>query len=201
MWAAQYNIWGSVEWMVSDQVDNPIRLQGQYEDKESGLYYNRNRYFSADFGLFVQPDPLGLRAGINLYFYAPNAMIWSDPLGLSCKFKMQPYRYSDVRVKGPHGDVISKNGYKITEGRLVIESESLIWKRFGDMGKATKKELKEADRLLRNLISDETVMRQARDQVDQVIEDLTRDLTHKNKNTRELAKRQLEYFKKMRGLF
>ena len=44
-------------------------------------------------------------------------------------------------------------------------------------------------------------MRQARDQVDQVIEDLTRDLTHKNKNTRELAKRQLEYFKKMRGLF
>ena len=28
VWAAQYNIWGSVEWMVSDQVDNPIRLQG-----------------------------------------------------------------------------------------------------------------------------------------------------------------------------
>ncbi|BBA33015.1 RHS repeat-associated core domain protein [Methylocaldum marinum] len=114
---------------------------------------------------------------------------------------MQPYRYSDVRVKGPHGDVISEKGHKITEGRLVIDNGVLAWKRFGDMGKATKGELREADRLLNNLTNDQAVMAQARRQVEMVIEDLTRDLNHKNKATRELADRQLQYFKRMLELF
>lgn len=33
----------------------------------------------------MQPDPLGLNGGINLYAYAPNPLSWVDPLGLSCK--------------------------------------------------------------------------------------------------------------------
>nr|WP_264238333.1 RHS repeat-associated core domain-containing protein [Pantoea ananatis] len=34
---------------------------------------------------FTQPDPIGLAGGINLYQYAPNALGWVDPFGLSCK--------------------------------------------------------------------------------------------------------------------
>jgi len=44
-------------------------------------------------------------------------------------------------------------------------------------------------------------MAQAKSQVQSAITDLTRDLTHKNKATRELAKRQLDYFNKMLALF
>ncbi|WP_084162255.1 RHS repeat-associated core domain-containing protein [Methylocaldum szegediense] len=201
LWAASYTAWGQIARLHVGYVDNPIRLQGQYEDGETGLYYNRNRYFSSEAGIFIIQDPLGLLAGPNLYRISPNVFRWIDPLGLACRFKMQPYRYSDVRVKGPHGDVISEKGYKITEGRLVIDNGVLAWKRFGDMGKATKGELREADRLLSNLTNDQTVMAQARRQVEMVIEDLTRDLNHKNKATRELADRQLQYFKRMLELF
>lgn len=201
VWAADYSAWGNVERLHANRVDNPLRLQGQYWDSETHVYFNRNRYFCPITGLFLSSDPLGLSVGINLYRYGPNTYSWIDPLGLDCSFRMQPYRYSDVRVKGPHGDVLNNKGLKVTEGRLVISGENLEWKRFGDMGKATQKDLKEADRLLRNLTSDDAVMSQARGQVDLVIKDLERDLSHKNKKTRELAARQIEYFRKMRGMF
>lgn len=63
---------------------NPIRLQGQYHDAETGLAYNRYRYYDNHIGTFASTDPLSLRAGENLYSFAPNIWLWLDPLGLSC---------------------------------------------------------------------------------------------------------------------
>ena len=63
--------------------DCPFRYQGQYEDVETGLYYNRFRYFSPDEGTYISQDPVGLESRVyNLYAYAadPNATI--DPFGL-----------------------------------------------------------------------------------------------------------------------
>lgn len=84
VWAARYNAIGKVDSLLVDEVDNPIRMQGQYFDVESELYYNRYRYF--DYGLcaFISQDPLGLFAGENVYEYAPNVWTWVDPLGLKC---------------------------------------------------------------------------------------------------------------------
>ena len=63
-----------------------FRLQGQYFDAETGLHYNRFRYYDADVGRFVSQDPIGLEGGGNNYAYAPNPTGWIDPLGLSrCK--------------------------------------------------------------------------------------------------------------------
>ena len=90
VWAAQYSAWGGVEKLVVDRVDNPIRLQGQYCDREAGLYYNRYRYYDPCFGCFVSQDPIGLLGGSNFYFYAPNIWGWSDPLGLECIKKVDP---------------------------------------------------------------------------------------------------------------
>ncbi len=85
VWAARYDAWGGLERLLVDRVDNPIRLQGQYYDYETEFYYNLNRYFVTNIGIFICTDPLGLAVGENIYQYAPNTLGWVDPLGLSCK--------------------------------------------------------------------------------------------------------------------
>ncbi|UJF20499.1 RHS repeat-associated core domain-containing protein [Shewanella sp. OMA3-2] len=68
-----------------DKITNPIRFQGQYFDDESGLHYNRFRYYSPQQARFIHQDPIGLVGGINHYQYAPNHVNWVDPFGLMCK--------------------------------------------------------------------------------------------------------------------
>ena len=82
-WAARYSAWGRVESLSVSDVDNPIRLQGQYEDGETGLYYNRYRYYDPHAGRFVSQDPLGMAAGSNPYRAGANVHQWTDPLGLA----------------------------------------------------------------------------------------------------------------------
>jgi RHS repeat-associated protein len=69
----------------ADEIHQPLRFQGQYYDNETGLHYNRFRYYDPDCGRFVSQDPFGLRGGDHFYQYAPNAQNWIDPLGLSKK--------------------------------------------------------------------------------------------------------------------
>ncbi|MDH2433502.1 RHS repeat-associated core domain-containing protein [Pokkaliibacter sp. MBI-7] len=64
---------------------NPLRFQGQYFDDESGLHYNRHRYYDPHTGRYISQDPIGLLGGLNPYRYAPNPVNWVDPLGLTCK--------------------------------------------------------------------------------------------------------------------
>nr|WP_258141498.1 RHS repeat-associated core domain-containing protein [Cronobacter sakazakii] len=40
-----------------------LRYQGQYFDAETGLHYNRSRYYDPDAGRFISQDPQGSRAG------------------------------------------------------------------------------------------------------------------------------------------
>jgi RHS repeat-associated protein len=42
------------------------------QDPETGLYYNRNRYYNPALGRFMTPDPAGMIDGPNLYTYARN---------------------------------------------------------------------------------------------------------------------------------
>jgi len=87
-WTAQYKAWGQVteqrsDWARQHGVMNPIRFQGQYHDHETGLHYNRYRYYDPGVGRFVSQDPISYAGGINLYIYAPNPVLWTDPWGLS----------------------------------------------------------------------------------------------------------------------
>lgn len=67
----------------SGEVEENLRFQGQYLDRETGLHYNLFRYYDPDCGRFTQPDPIGLRGGLNQYAYGPNPLSWIDPLGLT----------------------------------------------------------------------------------------------------------------------
>jgi RHS repeat-associated protein len=89
-WTAKHKAWGQADIALSRAardagVKNPFRFQGQYFDEESGLHYNRYRYYDAHAGRFVSKDPLGLAGGNHLHTYAPNPLEWVDPLGLNKK--------------------------------------------------------------------------------------------------------------------
>jgi len=91
-WSAQYKAWGLADQAIAKAkgkdwndtaFSNPIRFQGQYFDEETGLHYNRHRYYDPHSSRFVSRDPIGLLGGLNLHQYAPNPLEWTDPLGLN----------------------------------------------------------------------------------------------------------------------
>ncbi|THJ31120.1 RHS repeat protein [Lampropedia aestuarii] len=113
IWAATYKAWGNTEsieypkirqttqsgntlqerWVDQEVQDKPqqhLRFQGQYFDAETGLHYNRFRYYDPDCGRFVSQDPIGLYGGDNLYQYAPNPTGWTDFYGLSGRKTSKP---------------------------------------------------------------------------------------------------------------
>ncbi|HGM9749446.1 RHS repeat-associated core domain-containing protein [Proteus mirabilis] len=135
------------------------------------MHYNTFRYYAPDLGRFTQQDPIGLAGGINLYAYAPNPLTWVDPWGLACIGKMQPYRFDDVRVKGPHLD-ISVNGRKITEAKLGFDkSGNLIWECCDNIKGTSNKSLNQADKYIRSLMENKKIMEQAKIQVTQTMDD------------------------------
>jgi RHS repeat-associated protein len=83
VWSANYDIYGSILDLRVSAMDNPIRFQGQYEDRETGLFYNRFRYYHPELGRYISQDPIGISGGLNSYSYTPNPVNWVDPLGLA----------------------------------------------------------------------------------------------------------------------
>ncbi len=73
---------GSREEAINDALYCDLRYQGQIEDRESGLYYNVNRYYDADSGQYLSPDPIGFAGGLRPQGYVHNPLEWVDPLGL-----------------------------------------------------------------------------------------------------------------------
>ncbi|NRD51426.1 RHS repeat-associated core domain-containing protein, partial [Corallococcus exiguus] len=65
-----------------------IRFQGQQLDPETGLHYNRFRYYDPTLGQYATQDPLGLMGGFNKLIYSgANPVINIDPKGLDFKDK------------------------------------------------------------------------------------------------------------------
>src|SRR6185369_13149764 len=61
----------------------PFRFAGQYADEETGLFYNRYRYFDPSIGRYISADPAGLGPDFNGFDYADNAPdAFVDPDGL-----------------------------------------------------------------------------------------------------------------------
>jgi RHS repeat-associated protein len=68
---------------IASVVSNPFRFPGQYFDEETGLHYNRYRYYDPTLNRYLTQDPLGVAGGANLYSYVDNPTKSVDPLGLT----------------------------------------------------------------------------------------------------------------------
>jgi RHS repeat-associated protein len=75
--------WGTTEVAPGARATTPLRFQGQYEDEETGEFYNLFRYYSPWAKSYLSADPAGLDASANFFYYCKNPITWVDPFGLA----------------------------------------------------------------------------------------------------------------------
>ncbi len=81
VWEAQAEAFGKTTVTAQSTVFN-LRFPGQYEDRETGLFYNYLRTHNPGTGGYLQPDPLGVVTGANVYAYVDsNPLRRFDPTG------------------------------------------------------------------------------------------------------------------------
>lgn len=83
VWEGIQDIYGRITTLVGHKEDCPFRYQGQYADIETGLYYNRFRYYAPEEGMYISQDPIGLHGGKVIYGYVKDSATWVDTSGLA----------------------------------------------------------------------------------------------------------------------
>ncbi|NRD72171.1 RHS repeat protein [Shewanella sp. VB17] len=118
----------SMEQAANDPVNCDLRYQGQVYDQETGLYYNRHRYYDPDSCQYLTPDPIGMAGGIRPQAYVHNPMEWVDPLGLAGHPKNSKGNEDPLLQSFPEGiNYDASNGtVKVNRKMSVIEAEKSL---------------------------------------------------------------------------
>ncbi|MCK9556049.1 RHS repeat-associated core domain-containing protein, partial [bacterium] len=89
-------------------INNTRFFTGRIFDKETGLYYYRERIYSSDLGRFLQVDPLNYYDSSNLYqFCQNNSVNLIDPFGLfTLNPPIQPTDRPNVSYTNTHAENI-----------------------------------------------------------------------------------------------
>jgi RHS repeat-associated protein len=91
-WNADLTTWGDLTLTTGESWHCPFRWPGQYEDPETGLHYNRFRYYDPDSGQYTSQDPIRLLGGSQFHSYVPSPATWTDPNGLtSCEERVEVF--------------------------------------------------------------------------------------------------------------
>jgi len=75
---------------TSATTELPWRYEGQYADEETGLHYNRFRYYDPRLGRYISKDPLGVLGGLNVYAYVADPTATTDPFALLDAYDIAP---------------------------------------------------------------------------------------------------------------
>jgi RHS repeat-associated protein len=99
IWEIKQDTWGTTQEIKTANESNPLeqsnlRFQGQYYDKETGLHYNRYRYYEPYSARYVSKDPIGLLGGLHSTKYVSDPNQWVDPTGLMAENK----KYPDAKI-------------------------------------------------------------------------------------------------------
>jgi RHS repeat-associated protein len=135
-WEADLDIYGRVRTFAGRSLNEcPFRFQGQYFDEETGLAYNRFRYYDPDSGNYISQDPIGLDGGIALYTYVHDTNNWIDEFGLA-KQGIHPVA-PDYETKGLHGTFDGVE-LSIRPGKNSEISYKKVFSTDGDISRATR---------------------------------------------------------------
>jgi RHS repeat-associated protein len=127
VWTCELNSYGKVRnFQGESKTMCNWRFQGQYEDSETGLYYNRFRYYSPDEGIYLSQDPIGLAGGGELYGYVEDVNIWIDPFGLNRKTgaHRDHVKYSGIRNGKPY------SGYASVPSKMKLTPDEIVTRRY-----------------------------------------------------------------------
>ena len=132
IWKAEYKAWGECRtekaksnfFENSEIISNNIRFQGQYFDQETGLHYNRYRYYSPYVGRFVSKDPITLLGGNNFYLYTANPIKYIDPIGLATRIGCKFHSFTDVIL--PKDKLFASDGvqFRIANKEFIKKMET-----------------------------------------------------------------------------
>ncbi len=102
VWEIKQNTWGiALEIKASENLleQTNIRFQGQYYDKETGLHYNRYRYYEPHSARYVSKDPIGLFGGLNNSIYVSDPNQWVDSMGLMAQGEREKVAANNALVE------------------------------------------------------------------------------------------------------
>ena len=110
-------------------VGNTILFAGESMDPETGLYYDRARYYSVTLGNFISQDPA--QADINLYRYVgDNPVVSVDPTGLAGRVFPTGVKGTKFFVEWFPGlgtgeiKIITKFGQELAIGKYVVNQQT-----------------------------------------------------------------------------
>ena len=114
----------------------PFRYQGQYEDIETGLTYNRFRYYSPETGSYISQDPyelLGAKIGLKrgnwtLFFQANNLLdkVYASSYLIQDQVTPPPARMG-MRVFNPRPTIADKTNFIPGVGRNFVGGITYTW--------------------------------------------------------------------------
>ena len=129
VWEQELDIFGRKKTGNNKSSFIPFKYQGQYEDVETGLYYNRFRYYDSCTGNYISQDPIRLNSRMyNFYSYVSNTNHTIDIFGLDWNYvlvnsKEETYyhgRASEQQklqdVARRHAGTQGKDGVRFGEG-------------------------------------------------------------------------------------
>jgi RHS repeat-associated protein len=119
-WSANLAPFGCAKISETAKIECNLRFPGHYLDVETGLHYNRFRYYDPLLGRYLQSDPWGITGGYNLYAYTPN------PLG-EC----------DLRGLGDEGGKKKKKGDQDCEDNKPLHERKGWVDKYGEQKKIT----------------------------------------------------------------
>ena len=114
VWERELDSCGNARMTIGDEGFCTYLYQGQTQDKETGLAYNRFRYYDPEVGNYIAQDPIGL-AGNNptLYGYVADPTGWLDVFGLAGNSYGTSKRKAFREAKRDASILMSEQPYKV----------------------------------------------------------------------------------------
>ena len=126
-WKALYGAFGAAT-IATGNVENNLRFPGQYFDIETAKHYNWNRYYDPTTGSYITADPIGLKGGINPFWYSSNDPINKKDVNGLMSDKMalaQAIEAGNAEAAQIYAEAIGLSTYAILQAVLAAKAISV----------------------------------------------------------------------------